>query len=181
MPPWASRLPSSCGLAAGHRVPYWGTCETHLCSSQLSSIYRKALDDCAGRDDDGGLAKALPDLSGLESKLGAIGSSLKNLASESLAFLASLDALEEPTSPPLQWPFVVNNRTKAVHRPTREGPTLHPSTWATKCGWPFGVADFRRLRDVDPDTTWTLICEKCLPALRAERMDAALAVEPEDE
>ena len=154
---------------------------------QLSSLYRKALEQCTGEDDADQLRLAPSSLSQLEAKLGGMAASLAELVTESRACDARLSAIEDlepaaPSSYKLGAPFVRNKRTDAVHRPGRDGPYIPPSRWASLCGWAFGMerAKFTRLGLIAPSIPFDSLCEKCLPDICALRCPEVLADDDHD-
>ncbi|CAE7707805.1 unnamed protein product [Symbiodinium sp. CCMP2592] len=56
--------------------------------------------------------------------------------------------------------YVMNCRTKMVHKPGVDEASTERSDWQAKCGWPYGVRQFFRLSELPPDPA---LCRKCFP------------------
>ena len=66
-----------------------------------------------------------------------------------------------------QGSYVSNCDTGTLHW-TRAGPGWAAQLQTTRgCGWKFLNRRFERLSEVPPDFKWNLVCERCLPLLRA--------------
>eukprot|EP00971_Amphidinium_carterae_P053573 1055345-Amphidinium_carterae.1 len=60
--------------------------------------------------------------------------------------------------------LIVNDKTGTVHDPIRFALDIHPSSWATRCGWQFGHLQYKvHTENTLPATTPR--CRRCFPHL----------------
>ena len=56
--------------------------------------------------------------------------------------------------------YVMNCRTKLLHKPAADENTTERAEWQARCGWPYGVRQFFRLNDLPPAPS---MCRRCFP------------------
>ena len=56
--------------------------------------------------------------------------------------------------------YVMNCRTKLLHKPAADENTTERAEWQARCGWPYGVRQFFRLNDLPPAPA---MCRRCFP------------------
>ena len=56
--------------------------------------------------------------------------------------------------------YVMNCRTRLLHKPAAEEADTERAEWQARCGWPYGVRQFFRLHDLPPNPS---MCRRCFP------------------
>ena len=56
--------------------------------------------------------------------------------------------------------YVMNCRTRLLHKPAAEEAETERAEWQARCGWPYGVRQFFRLHDLPPNPS---LCRRCFP------------------
>ena len=56
--------------------------------------------------------------------------------------------------------YVMNCRTRLMHKPAAEEAETERAEWQARCGWPYGVRQFFRLHDLPPNPS---LCRRCFP------------------
>ena len=62
--------------------------------------------------------------------------------------------------------FVRNDRTAAIHAVAVAGALVPPVSWATRCGWKFGLKMHTLLDVIPEDAPWRSLCDRCVPEER---------------
>ena len=57
--------------------------------------------------------------------------------------------------------YIMNCRTKLLHKPAADENTTERAEWQARCGWPYGVRQFFRLNDLPPAPS--MLCRRCFP------------------
>ncbi|CAE7845005.1 unnamed protein product, partial [Symbiodinium necroappetens] len=68
--------------------------------------------------------------------------------------------------------YIVNCRTRLLHKPAAEEAETERAEWQARCGWPYGVRQFYRLHDLPPNPS---MCRRCFPDTPVD-LDAPEAV-----
>ena len=56
--------------------------------------------------------------------------------------------------------YVMNCRTRLLHKPAAEEAETERAEWQARYGWPYGVRQFYRLHDLPPNPS---LCRRCTP------------------
>ncbi|CAE7863082.1 eIF3-S7, partial [Symbiodinium necroappetens] len=72
--------------------------------------------------------------------------------------------------------YVMNCRTRLLHKPAAEESSTERAEWQARCGWPYGVRQFYRLHDLPPNPS---MCRRCFPETPVD-LDTPEAVSSSD-